>query len=41
MALIAVIIGGVVVGYRRYYGLDGPKGYIKVVKGKSNAPSGL
>lgn len=38
VALIVVAIGGGIWGYRRYHGLDGVKGYIRVVKGK--APEG-
>lgn len=38
-AIIAVAIGAAVHGYRKYYGLDGIKGYIRVRKGK--APEGL
>ena len=39
LALVAVTIGAATWGYRRYHGLDGVKGYIRVVKGKS--PEGL
>ena len=39
LALVAVAIGAATWGYRRYHGLDGVKGYIRVVKGKS--PEGL
>lgn len=38
LALIIVAIGGAVWAYRRYHGLDGVKGYIKVVKGKVTGP---
>ena len=40
MALVAVAIGAAVHGYRKYHGLDGIKGYIRVRKG-IKAPEGL
>lgn len=38
LALILVAIGAAIYGYRKYHGLDGVKGYIRVRKGK--APEG-
>ena len=38
VAIVLVAIGAGIYGYRRYHGLDGVKGYIRVRKGK--APEG-
>lgn len=40
LAIVAVAIGAAVHGYRKYYGLDGIKGYIRVRKG-SKGPEGI
>lgn len=39
-ALIVVLVGGAIWGYRRYHGLDGVKGYIRVVKNRAPATAG-
>jgi len=39
LALIAVAIGAGVHGYRKYHGLDGVKGYIRVNKGAKVPPA--
>ena len=42
LALVIVAFGGLIWGYRRYYGLDGPKGYNRVVKARdASAPPGM
>jgi hypothetical protein len=40
LAIIAVATGVGVHGYRKYHGLDGVKGYIRVNKGKAPAAGG-
>lgn len=40
LAIVAVAIGAGIHAYKKYYGLDGIKGYIRVKKG-SKHPDGL